>query len=723
MGTNNSIDQNILNKEFSNTHSSNYMFCPHCFLIPLIKPFLMNGELYISLYCKCLYDEREYMPFESYIQLITKSKSIHNSCKKHKSIEGFLFCISCEKWLCDCCFISHKEKYPNHIYNKIAIRLREYCFIHEKENAIGYCNNCGKNICKICYETKIKLRHEIFMYNDKEHIINIQKKWESFIDIHTNYFSINEKLEKEIINLINNSKDISDEEKKKWNNKINDAYLKNKYINQKLSEYILFLFSNYEYSSKTGNIANLNIFRNIINIKYDNSTFSIKPDFSPIKNAEKLIKYYNNVHIIQLSSLVNIKNISSERKNVTKQISKICLLDESKVATLTSNGIIIIWNYITYDELYRIKKITVNEKNYFEKNEINNILNIANTMNDLNNYFFDLDDEFNNNNNNNNLLNERIIRQQTQILNQINNQNNNNNINNKENKRINIIKVYIISNSLKLNSNNNSNGGQQNNEINKINNNIVQEEEDLEPNFNFISMAFIKKYKLLVLIIENCKDIYLFDIKKKEALKQKLIGHKKEVLDILALKDNNLASYGNDHSIRIWNMNHFQNFITINVEIKKYHIYFTQLLYGNLIFASNESVIKILKLPEFEFDKDITCVPQPMNYFELPDKKLIIASQDFYVRILKPPDYKDVMFLFNKRTRIFSFLLLDKKRLLVSLEDNSLHIMFLNKKKQKNNMQSVSSFWSPIGSLVKTSGNRLISISWDNYIKIFLIGD
>lgn len=709
MGTTNTIDQNILNKELSNIHTSNYMYCPRCFLIPLIKPFLMKGELYISLYCKCLFDEKEYIPFESYIQLITKSKSILNSCKKHNSVDGFLFCISCEKWLCDCCFISHKEKYPKHLYNKIPIRLREYCNIHEKENAIGYCNNCGKNVCKNCYDSKIKLRHEIFMYNDKNHINIIKKKWNSFIEIHTNFFPINEQFKNDMTKIINNSKDISEEEKKKLMKKIKDSYTENKFINQKLSEYILFLFSNYEYSFNIGNIVNLNIFRNIINLKYDNTNFSIKKNLSAIQNAEKLIKYYNNVHIIQLSPLVNIKNISSERKNVTKQISKICLLDGTIAATLTSNGIIIVWNYITYDELYRIKKLTVNEKTYLENSDINNIINITNTMNDLNlhNYLFEyenLDDDFNNIS-----LNERIIRQQAHILNQINIQNN---INNKEDKKITLIKVYNINNFVKQNSNNNSSR-----------NNIINEEEELEPNFNFISMAFIKQYNLLVLIIENCKDIYLFDIKKRNALKEKLIGHKKELLDILALKNNNLSSYGKDFAIRIWNMKTFQNYITINVEIKKYFIYFTQLLYGNLIFASGESVVKILKLPELEFHKDITCVPQPMNYFELPDKKLIIASQDFYVRILKPPEYKEVMFLFNKRTKIYSFLLLDKKRLLVSLEDNSLHIMYLNKKKEKNNMQSVSKFWSPIGSLVKTKENRLISISWDNYIKIFLLGD
>ena len=65
---------------------------------------------------------------------------------------------------------------------------------------------------------------------------------------------------------------------------------------------------------------NHNIFRNLDNIKYDNSIFSIKEKYSPIKNADKSIEYFNNVHIIHLNSFINIKNITSEKKNVTNEI-------------------------------------------------------------------------------------------------------------------------------------------------------------------------------------------------------------------------------------------------------------------------------------------------------------------------------------------------------------------------------------------------------------------
>ena len=721
MGNKSSLNEKTLSQEYLNTYSTHWMYCPRCYLIPAIKPFLMKGELYISLYCKCLYEEKDFMLFDEYVKLIMKNKEKGFFCKKHKSVEGFLFCISCEKWLCESCFLYHKEKFPKHLCNKIPIRLKEYCHRHEKELAVGYCKLCAKNVCQNCKATKIKLRHDLFNFDDQDNIANCNKKWNSFIEKQISHSTNNEKSKEEVINLINNSKDISDDEKKNIINKINNAFLKNKQINDKLCEFILFLYSNFDYSFHIGKIVNRNIFNNIYSIKLEKSTFSVKPQLTPVKNAEKLIKFYEKVHIIQLSPLVNIKNIVSEKQNVTKQISKICLLDKNNAATLTSKGIIIIWNYLTYDEFYRIKKVTVDEKAYLEKkeNKENNIGN-ANTMNNLQNYYFD-DDDDDDDFNNNYIINERIIRQQTHIYNIIQN-NNNINFIQEENKRLNLIKVYNINNSLKLNS---SNDECNQNEIN-TDRFIDDEEEDLEINYNFKSMAYVKQKNVLCLIIDNCKDIYLFDLIKKEALKEKLLGHKKEVLDLLTLKNDNLASYGADFAIKIWNMRRLQNTTTINVEIKKHYIYFTQLLYGNLIFATEQKAIKIFKLPEYEFGKDITRIPDPVNYFELPDKRLIISSDDGYVRILNPPDYKDINLFFNrKRTNISSFLLLDNNRLLVGLKNYSLEIFYFNDKTHKNTI-SISSHFSPIACLIKTNdakNNRVISISCDNVVKIFLIGD
>ena len=49
MGNKNTVNEKALSQEYLNTHSTHWMYCPRCYLIPAIKPFLMKGELYISL--------------------------------------------------------------------------------------------------------------------------------------------------------------------------------------------------------------------------------------------------------------------------------------------------------------------------------------------------------------------------------------------------------------------------------------------------------------------------------------------------------------------------------------------------------------------------------------------------------------------------------------------------------------------------------------------------
>jgi len=289
MGNNNTINQNKIFEEIKNKNSQ-YLYCPHCFLIPSIKPFMMKGELFISFYCKCLYDKKEYLTFDSYAKLITNDVIKGNFCEKHKSVMGFLFCITCEKWLCDKCITSHKDKFPNHIYNKLPIRLKEYCHKHEKELAVGYCYKCGNNVCQKCYEENIKLRHEIFIHDNKGNIDIINKKWSNFMDIYLAHSTLNDKMKKELINLIQNDKTITDEEKKEIVNKIIISYRKNKQINNQLSQFVLFLFSNYNNSFDIGKIVNCNIFFNIFNLKFENPLFSIEPQISsiisfPNKNA------------------------------------------------------------------------------------------------------------------------------------------------------------------------------------------------------------------------------------------------------------------------------------------------------------------------------------------------------------------------------------------------------------------------------------------------------
>ena len=734
MGNKSSVNKRKLNEEYRKILHTYWLFCPRCFQISSAKPFILNDELYISLYCKCLFDERQFMPFEELLKLIMRKKTLGNFCKKHKNSPGYLYCIFCEKWLCDLCFLSHRISFPNHLLNHIPLKLKEYCFKHEKDLAVAYCKTCEKNVCEICLRDKQKLRHDLIMNDDPQNNIKCDEQWNLFLEKQISHSKKNYEIKIEIINIINNSNELKKDEKNNLIEKIKIAYYKNKKINSKLCEFALFLFCNFDYAFRVARIANYNICTNILNLRFNNSFFTLKEQ-NPIKSSvEKLIDYYNNIHLITLKPLVCVKNIFSERQNVTNQIAKIVLLNDSTVATLISKGIVIVWNYMTYDELYRIKKVTLNEK---INNENNNIINTnennGNNLQDNIHNFFLADDEIEDDEQNN-FLNNNIIQQQLDILNQIqgNIGNNNNIINtNTEIKKVTKLKVYHVN---KINFNPNLNDMSYSdiinqNEINRMNNgekfDEEEESEGLDLNFNFTSIAYIKKYKILALIIENYKEIYLFNIKTQEALPEKLIAHKKEVLEIVTLKNDNLASYGNDLTLRIWNMKYFQNVTTINVDIKKYYIYFTQLYYGNIIFATEKSKIKILKLPEYEYLPDIKAQSPPINFFQLPDKRLIIASEDYYIRIYEPPDYTKFTFLSKTRQKIYSFILLDMNRLLVGIEENGAHFLNILNWRIKGHKvtQDALKVYSPIGSIVKTKNKRVITISWDNLIKVFLVGN
>ena len=732
MGNKTYVSPKKVSDEYRQIHHTYWLFCPRCFHISNVKPFLLGDELYMSLYCKCLYDERQFMPFEELLKLIKEKKSI-GFCKKHKNTPGFLYCIYCEKWLCDYCFLYHKDNYPSHLLNHIPVKLKEYCAKHPKDLAVGYCKSCNINICDTCYRDKQKIRHDIFLFGNSDNKDLSEKNWEIFLEKQYQHATKNLELKNEMINNINNAPNLNEQEKNFLKQSVITSYSKNKRINDKLVEYILLLFSNFDYAFGFSKIPNHNVCHNIKNLNFNNVDY-IKENLPIKENITKLTQYYDENHLLRMNHLIYVKNIFSERQNVTNQIAKIVQLDDTTAATLISKGVVIVWNFMTYEELYRIKKVTINEKVENENNNINNnnvnpnIFNNNNINDNIHNFLLDEDDNINNNNINNNnniLINNNIIQQQIAIFNQIQG-----NLHHNDIRKVNILKVYHVK---KVNVNINLNDINidliNQDELHRINSEMkIEEEEDdegLDLNYNFTSIAFVKKYNILALIIENYNEIYLFNVKTQKALPEKLIAHKKEVLEIIALKNSNLASYGKDQTLRIWNMKHFQNVTTINVEMKKYYIYFTQLYYGNLIFASDKFTVKRIKLPEYEFLPNITGASHPINYFEMPDRRLLIASEDYYLRIYEPPDYSKFIVFSNSRQKIYSFILLDLNRLLIGIEEKGQHSLNILNWRDKGNKITRNflgdlGFRSPIGSIIKTKNKRVITISWDNLIKVFI---
>ena len=133
----------------------------------------------------------------------------------------------------------------------------------------------------------------------------------------------------------------------------------------------------------------------------------------------------------------------------------------------------------------------------------------------------------------------------------------------------------------------------------------------------------------------------------------------------------------------------------------------------------------MLDVKLYEFLPDIKVPSTPINYFQLPDKRIIIASEDYFIRIYEPPDYTKFTFLSKTRQKIYSFILLDMNRLLVGIEENGAHFLNILNWRIKGHKvtQDALKVYSPIGSIVKTKNKRVITISWDNLIKVFLVGN
>ena len=221
MGNNSSLNQKKLNEEYRKMVHTYWLFCPRCYHISSVKPIILEDELYISLYCKCIYDERQFMRFEELLKLIREKKTINDFCKRHKNSLGFLYCIFCEKWLCKDCFLYHKENYPLHLLSDTPVKLKEYCFKHDKDLAIAYCRTCEKNICLLCYRDKQKLRHDIIMLDNQKDGETINKMWETYLEKQTLFITKNAQLKNQMIKMINDDKDLDEGEKNKFIEKIN----------------------------------------------------------------------------------------------------------------------------------------------------------------------------------------------------------------------------------------------------------------------------------------------------------------------------------------------------------------------------------------------------------------------------------------------------------------------------------------------------------------------
>ena len=89
MGNSIEIDQNTINKDKLETLNPQWIICSDCCSIPLIKLFIENYQVQITISCKCLRNGKEKFSLSEYKSIILKKRQIiNNTCSKHNNKKG-----------------------------------------------------------------------------------------------------------------------------------------------------------------------------------------------------------------------------------------------------------------------------------------------------------------------------------------------------------------------------------------------------------------------------------------------------------------------------------------------------------------------------------------------------------------------------------------------------------------------------------------------------------
>ena len=325
---------------------SKYIICPKCGENIRIK--IHNYQIYLYE-CKNGHRINNILlnEFEK-TQYIDISKIICGKCKeKNKSNtynNDFYKCITCGINICPLCKYTHDKS-----HNIINYDLKNYICQKHNELFINFCKKCKKNICLKCkndhkehniisYEDMIPNEIEIKDFTNKlrksidilkqniEEIKNILNKVIENIQIYNKiYNKIINNYDKKFRNyeILQNIKEINynilDEINKINNdsntsNKINNIIeIYNKMMNKDISEINIIYDINKKFKHIEMNDDNIiNIFgpefvknnKNICKMIIDNKEYELKEEYN-IKN------YNNNILIVKLNGINNVKNMRS----------------------------------------------------------------------------------------------------------------------------------------------------------------------------------------------------------------------------------------------------------------------------------------------------------------------------------------------------------------------------------------------------------------------------
>ena len=370
MGNSIEIDNRTIKEDQLTTLNPQWIICSDCHSIPLIKIFIEDCQVQVTISCKCLRNGKEKFSLSEYKSMILKKRQIiNNNCSKHNNKKAIFYCLKCQIWLCLYCFYNSHKKL-DHIYHTMQIKIIQKCFYHNEKNAIGYSSKYDQYLCDECVKFQKKSQYQIMILNDPNLNIKKNKKWEQLNKVRYDLINTNLYLKNTVIQKLSKiKKDIE-----------LISYKINETVNNEIYDALLILFSNYN-SAYEHQLYNPNLYFNIMNnTNFEKTKFNIhdSTDEKLIKTSNNLISYYKNIFLIKTNPILCLNTFNYDNKNLLSNITQVCILDQYRAVTLNSEGNAYCWNYHTYYLLSQIEneelKKSLEDENNNNNNNNNNII-------------------------------------------------------------------------------------------------------------------------------------------------------------------------------------------------------------------------------------------------------------------------------------------------------------------------------------------------------------
>ena len=359
--------QNSLRLKYLNQ----YFLCPRCNIYIPALPFFVNsiekGSIELLINCKC--GNKDRMPLEDYLNYTIPIPKIEicEICHSNKPNLNFLFCITCSRWICNECREIFWEEEQNHFYSKNYVIFTEYCEEHLNKKKLFYCLNCKKEMCIKCTKKHNKEHYvvDLVIYYQKIKNYPYIKNLDNNIN---DLFKKNEKIKDKCLEIIEDLHNDNNENIINTKEKFLELYNKNNNLNKQLKIFLDILYNTFLASCTCPNFNVIHNFEFSSDVNIDEAIEIEKlcedVTISSEIKYEKIINYYSKNYLLQIKSLLYIKEEKSYYDHFNVKLL-LKLNDESFIFTSDS-----------FFQIYNTKTKEISQKIIGHSKEITKFLKL-----------------------------------------------------------------------------------------------------------------------------------------------------------------------------------------------------------------------------------------------------------------------------------------------------------------------------------------------------------